>query len=163
MTVRRLFLASLAAIAGGFLSLRTRGSTQIQGTAEVNVPILVNVEIPDTRDVVLMQKIAIALSSIGRGACISDGWLDPLGAWAPLKRWVLIPECFPEELPAYADVAGCVSHAAAFGRAALPALGAYGTKWKGRLPVRTDYTWPSGSPHIVYPGDSVTDWKDWPA
>lgn len=60
--------------------------------------------------------------------------------------------------------AGCVAHAATFGRASLPALGAYGTKWQGGLlPVRADYAWPTDRPHVVYPGDQVEDWKDWPA
>ncbi len=124
--------------------------------------VIPNVEIPDTRSAGLMEKVALALSSVGRGAIISDGWLDPLGAWAPLGRWVKIPECFPEEDARYADVHGCVGHASSLGtRPAIPALGAYGTKWQGRLPVRADYAWPAGSPFLLFPGDTVTDWETW--
>jgi hypothetical protein len=133
---------------------------------------LLNIEIPDTRDPVFMSQCLKLMSTVGVAAVISDGWADPIGCWAGFGRWVLIPECFPEELAAYADVTGCVSHAATFGRASLPALGAYGTKWKGRLPVRSDYAYGpqvvegipvTPAPFIVFPGDTVTDWAGWHA
>ena len=126
--------------------------------------IMPNVEIPDTRDVTLMFAVAKAFSTVGRGVIVTDGWRDPIGAWTPVRRWIISPECFPEEDIRYTDVAGCVGHAAAAGtRSSLPCLGAYGTKWKGRLPVRADFEWPKGSPFIVFPGDTVTDWRDWSA
>lgn len=131
-----------------------------------------NVEIPDTRVSVFMADVLRAMSRAGTAAVVSDGWLDSLGAWAGFRRWVGSVECFPEELLAYEDVRGCVSHASTYFRAVLPCLGAYGTKWKGRLPRRSDYAWNptvvdgqpiERKPVLVYPGDAVEDWAKWPA
>lgn len=124
--------------------------------------IIPNVEIPDTRDGVFMVSVARTLSEVGRGLIVTDGWQDPLGCWAPVRRWVSSPEAFPEEDVRYADVKGCVYHAETCGtRQSLPCLGTYGMRWLGRLPKRSDYDWPAGSPFIAYPGDSITDYRDW--
>jgi hypothetical protein len=126
----------------------------------------------DARDPILMSQILLAMSRAGRAAQITDGWVDDKGCWAGYKRWVGSVECFPEEDVRLADVRGCISHASAFFRAVVPALGAYGTKWKGRPPIRSDYAYGpqvvdgvpvSAAPFIVFPGDTVVDWKGWPA
>jgi hypothetical protein len=124
--------------------------------------LLVNVESPEVRDRTLMELVAMKLSRFGRGMVITDGWADALGYWAATRRWVLTPECFPEEARAYANVEDCVARASSMTtRDSLPTLAAYGTSWKGRLPVRSDYVWPVGKPWVVYPGDSVEDWALW--
>lgn len=115
----------------------------------------------DTRDPTLMGATLVHMSTAGTSLLITDGWADPIGKWKGYRRWVGSVECFPEDAPAYIDVNGCVRHASAFFRAVVPALGAYGTTQLGRLPVRSDYNWPLEKPWIVYPGDSVADWKNW--
>lgn len=123
--------------------------------------IIPNLEIEDTRQGEFMWKVVMSMSNAGKALVITDGWADPIGFWQGYRKWVGSVECFPEENPAFTDVAGCVYHASAFFRAVVPALGSYGTTWKGRLPVLADYNVPAGLPHIVYPGDSVTDWSNW--
>lgn len=123
---------------------------------------ILNVESPDTRDVTFMRAVLKTLSTLGTAMVVGDGWWDPSGRWEGFSRWVGSPECFPEANPAFADVAGCLWHADQFMRNVLPCLGAYGTSWRGRLPVRRDYAYPPSQPIIVYPGDSVEDWKLWP-
>lgn len=121
-----------------------------------------NLEIDDTRLAPLMAKTLQAMSHAGKALVITDGWADPIGKWLGYRRWTGSVECFPEEFRPYEDVDGCVLHASAFFHSVIPMLGSYGTKWKGRLPVRADYTqWPIGDPFIVYPGDSVADWAGW--
>lgn len=121
-----------------------------------------NLEIEDTRYLGLMTAALQTMSRAGKALVITDGWADPIGEWHGYRKWVGSVECFPEEFRPYEDVGGCVLHASAFFRAVVPALAAYGTTWKGRLPVRADYKFDKG-PFIVYPGDTVTDWKGWPA
>jgi hypothetical protein len=127
-------------------------------------PILLNLETPEVRSNEVMYQAALSLSRIGRGAVITDGWVDTAGSWRPLARWVKIVECFPEEDVRYADVHGCLVHAEGAipnTRPAVASLGAYGTSWKGRLPVRADYA--KTNPIVVYLGDTVEDWRKWPA
>jgi hypothetical protein len=120
-----------------------------------------NVEIEDTREPLLMTRVKELMATVGHGLVITDGWADPIGKFAGFRRWTGSVECFPEEFRPLEDVAGCVLHASAFFHKVVPMLGAYGTKWKGRLPVRSDYAWPHGTPIVVYPGDSVSDWQAW--
>jgi hypothetical protein len=134
--------------------------------------IIPNLEIEDTRNALLMGATLTNMSAAGKALVITDGWADPIGRWVGYRRWAGSVECFPEDFLPYEDVSGCVLHASAFFRAVIPALGAYGTKWKGRLPVRSDYAWNptvlygvpvTRAPFIVYPGDSVADWTLWPS
>ncbi len=123
--------------------------------------VIPNLEIEDTRNSPLMAKALKIMSYAGRGLVITDGWADPIGKWLGFYRWTGSPECFPEELLAYKDVNGCVGHASSFFHSVVPALGCYGTRWLGRLPKRSDYDYPAGSPFIAYPGDQITDYRDW--
>lgn len=122
--------------------------------------IVVNLEIEDTRQPDLMAKSLLRMSEAGKALVITDAWADPLGCWHGFGHWVGSVECFPEADPAFSDVTGCCLHAGAFFRAVVPCLGAYGTTWRGRLPVLSDYIRYPG-PHIVYPGDNVERWDLW--
>lgn len=133
------------------------------------IPVIPNIEIPGpddlplsgTRDAELMAKTLVAMSRVGRALLISDGWADPIGCWHGYRKWVGSTECFPEDAPAFIDVNGCVTHASAFFRAVVPALGAYPFHNSDVIPVRSDYAWPLDKPWIVYPGDTVRDWSHW--
>lgn len=122
---------------------------------------IVNIEIEQTRSTPVMAYALGLMARLGKAILVTDGWADPIGRWHGYRRWVGSVECFPEVNPAFRDVHGCVLHASAFFRGVVPMLGAYGTTWKGRKPILSDYVVPAGVPHIVYCGDDVDDWKYW--
>lgn len=118
-----------------------------------------------TRDPALMLAALIAMSHAGSGCLVTDGWADPIGNWQGYKRWTGSPEVFPEQDRRLTDLDGCLLHASAFFKRAIPCLGAYGTTWLGRKPVLSDYQaltkHPPLTSWIVAFGDDIQDWSKW--
>lgn len=130
----------------------------------VNIEIGQGDGIGDTRDKALMAASLKTMAEVGHALVITDGWADPIGRWLGFKKWVGSVECFPAENPAYTDVVGCVGHASAFFKSAVPMLQTYGESWNsltGRKPILADYNLQTTTPRILFTGDDTQNWSKW--